>query len=102
MPTPPLDIPVKAPNTLARMEQTHARVEITPNGDDTLRYDMALPKDWAIAKEFGPVPDGLFQERGLGIFAPALEPESPRIAVTATPVPFELPVDAWVRHVLER
>jgi hypothetical protein len=97
MPGAPLDIPYLAPDTLADMPHTHARVLVTPNGDPTLRFDLALPKDFAHAGQMGPVPDGLFVNRGLCLFTNSDEPGAPMIAVTVTTLPFELPADEWTR-----
>lgn len=97
MPDQPLDIPDQAPHVLALMEHTHAVLEVTPNDDPRLAYNLAVPKTWAYSGELGPVPSGLFQTSGLGFFAGSADPGAPVIAVTVTPVPFEIPIDAWIR-----
>lgn len=97
MADPPLDIPQQAPHVLATLEQTHVVLEVTPNEDARLAYNLAVPRDWAYSEEFGPVPSGLFKTAGLGFFAGSAEPGAPVIAVTVTPVPFEVPIDAWIR-----
>jgi hypothetical protein len=101
MPLTSRDIPITAPVTLARLQQTHAQLHLTPNDDPTLSFVLALPKDWVYSKQFGPVPGGLFQARGLGFFTGSLEPGAPVVAVTVTPLPFEVPVDSWASLALE-
>jgi hypothetical protein len=60
-------------------------------------YSLAVPKAWAYSKEFGPVPSGPFATQGIGFFAGSAQPGFPLIAVTVTPIPFEIPIDTWVR-----
>jgi hypothetical protein len=98
MATPALDIPFTAPNVLRTMEQTHVCLEITPNDDPRLAYDLAIPREWGYSAEFGPVAHGLFQVHGLGFFTGSMDPHGPVIAVTLTPVPFEVSIDAWARQ----
>jgi hypothetical protein len=93
----PLDIPFAAPRVLAAMETSFVNAKVTPNGDSKLAYSLALPREWAYSKRFGPVPDAPFETRGLGFFAHSAEPTSPVIAVTLTPVLYEIPIDAWIR-----
>jgi hypothetical protein len=102
MPDKPLDIPVTAPFMAATMQHTHVRMEMVPNDDPSLSYDLALPKHWAYSEQFGPVTDGLLQPRGLGFFTQSIEPGAPVIAVTVTTIPFEVPVDTWMRLAFER
>lgn len=93
----PLDVPQLAPNVLANMAVTHANVEVTPNDDRRLAFNLAVPLSWGFSKEFGPVPTGMFETRGLGFFTNSVDPHAPVIAVTLTLVPFEIPIDAWAR-----
>jgi hypothetical protein len=92
---PPLDIPFAAPNVVANMEKTHANARVTPNDDQKLAFSLAIPKSWAYSKKFGPVPSGLFRTRGLAFFTNSTSPDAPVIAATLTPVPYEVPLDAW-------
>lgn len=96
----PLDIPIKAPHVEATLAQTHVRAVITPTNHPLLAYDLLVPKGWAFSSEFGPVTQMLFQPEGLGFFAGGGDPHAPVIAVTATPCPFEVPPDAWIREAL--
>ncbi|MET0388328.1 MAG: hypothetical protein ABW321_20315 [Polyangiales bacterium] len=97
-----LDIPYKAPHTLEHIERTHQRFEIEPTHDKTLTFDLALPKSWAPSEQLGPVPDGMLQARALCLFSENFEPGTPLVAVTATLIPFEIPLDAWLRASFER
>jgi hypothetical protein len=101
MTSPALDIPLQAPHLAEHMAQTHANVKVTPNGNRHLAYGIAVPRTWALSEEFGPVPGGLLRTQGLGFFTNAASAGAPVVAVTVTPVPFEIPVDAWTRHALE-
>lgn len=92
-----IDVPQSAPFVQATLLQSHARVQITPNDDESLAYELMVPKTWALGKEFGPVGSGPLMERGIGIFAGGLEPRAPVIAVTVMQSPFEIPLDAWAR-----
>lgn len=92
-----LDIPVDAPKLLPILELTHVNLEVTPNDDRRLGYSVALPRTWAFSSEFGPVPTELFQSSGLGFGTGSADADAPVVAVTATSVPFEVPVDAWLR-----
>jgi hypothetical protein len=98
MANPALDIPITAPNVLRTMEQTHVRLEITPNDDPRLAYDLALPREWGYSAELGPVGHGMLRTQALGFFTGSMDPHAPVIAVTLTPVPFEVPIDAWARQ----
>lgn len=95
--TPPLDIPVVAPQMTARLEQTHVLLKLTPEPTSQFAYELAVPKGWAYSAEFGPVSDGPLLPRSLGFVAGSAEPDGPVIGVTATLVPFEIPVDTWTR-----
>src|ERR1700759_3702403 len=97
-----LDIPYTAPHVLEHMMSTYARAEIEPSDDPSLAFDLVLPLGWSHATQLGPVPHGVLQERGLCLFAGSLEPGSPLVAVTVTPTPFDIPIDAWMRSVFER
>jgi hypothetical protein len=92
-----LDIPLDAPKLRPTLELTHINLEVTPNDDRRLGYGMALPRTWAFSSEFGPVPTGLFQSSGLGFATGSADADAAVIAVTVTSVPFEVPVDAWLR-----
>ena len=98
MAAPALDIPIAAPNVLRTMEQTHVCLELTPGDDPRLAYNLAIPRQWGYSAEFGPVAHGLLRVQGIGFFAGSTEPHAPVIAVTQTPVPFEVPIDAWARQ----
>ena len=93
----PLDIPLDAAYTLATLEHTHTIVQTVPGGDETRAFALAVPKSWGYAKTFGPVTEELFVPRGIGYFAGGLEAEDPVISVSATRVPFEVPIDHWTR-----
>jgi hypothetical protein len=93
-----LDVPRLAPNILPTLEVTHANVEATPNGDPRLAYNLAVPLAWAFSKDFGPATGGMFQSQGLGFFSNSTDPGAPVIAITVTALPFEVPIDAWIRQ----
>lgn len=99
MAIPPLDIPRTAPQILASFQETHVNAEIEPSGAEHLTYRVAVPKSWPFSSSFGPTPSGMLEMRGLGFFAAANLPTAGVIAVTATNVPFEIPIDAWARVV---
>lgn len=99
MAIPPLDIPTTAPQILASFQETHVNAEIEPSGAEHLTYRVAVPKSWPFSSSFGPTPTGMLEIRGLGFFAAANLPTAGVIAVTATNVPFEIPIDAWARVV---
>jgi hypothetical protein len=101
MATPPLEIPYKAPFTLATMEPTHAHMEITPDDDADLRFELALPKSWAHSKPLAPASDAPHEPRELASFAQSAERGAPVVAVTLTTVPFEVPIDTWTRLRME-
>jgi hypothetical protein len=92
-----IDIPrhIRAPE--AQLLESHVRARVAPAGLTHLAYELALPKAWASAAEFGPTPSGPLETRGIGFFASANLDGAPTIAVTATPVPYEIPIDAWAR-----
>jgi hypothetical protein len=95
-----LDIPYSAPNIFDHMVSDYARFEIEPTHDSSLTFDILLPRAWEHSTRIGPVPGGVLQERCLCLFATtSVEAGSPLVAVTVTPVPFEIPVDAWLRVV---
>ncbi|MDB4985892.1 MAG: hypothetical protein JWN04_1070 [Myxococcaceae bacterium] len=92
----PIDIPMQAPHVMATYAETHVRAEITPN-NPKLAFDLMVPRAWVYSREFGPVTQMMFQAQGLGFFAASAERGAPVIAVTMTPCPFEVPLDAWAR-----
>lgn len=98
----PKDIPYGAPTVLETIEQTHVNLQLTPNDDSQLAYQLGIPKTWAYSKTFGPVEEDLMTPQGLGFFAGSIDPGSPVIAVTVTRFPFEIPLDAWVKLTLAR
>jgi hypothetical protein len=95
--TPSLDIPVVAPQLTAQLEHTHVLLRITPEPTPQFAYELAAPQGWAYSAAFGPVSDGPLLPRSLGFVAGAADPDGPVIGVTATAVPFEIPVDTWTR-----
>jgi len=92
-----LDIPVTAPRVTATLEQTHVTFQATPSANPLFAYRLAIPKAWAYSAAFGPVPDGPFATQGLGFMTGSARPGAPVVAVTVTPLPFEIPVDTWAR-----
>lgn len=98
MPDAPIDIPFKAPTVEATAQDTHARVELTPNGNAALAFELLVPKHWAYSREFGPVTEMLFQPQGLGFFVQAVEVGAPIIGVTVTRCPFEVALDIYARE----
>jgi hypothetical protein len=96
--TEAIDIPIKAPTVLATLEQTHVVLELTPEHAPRLAYNLAVPREWGYSSEFGPVAHGLLHAQGIGFIAGSMDPHAPVIAVTSTPVPFEVPIDAWARQ----
>jgi hypothetical protein len=98
---PGLDIPQQANSLMSTLEDTHARVEVEPSALPHLGFEIVVPRGWAVSSSFGPVPSGLFESKGLGFFACDTSEGAPVIAVTATTIPYEVPVDLWARMVLE-
>ncbi len=98
---PELEIPQTAPNLLPRLEETHVRVEVEPTALPHLGFDVAVPRGWSVSSSFGPVPSGLFESKGLGFFACDAGDGAPVIGVTATAIPYEVPIDLWARMVFE-
>jgi hypothetical protein len=98
MATDALDIPITAPTVLATLEQTHVVLELTPDHAPRLAYNLAVPREWAYSSEFGPVAHGLLHAQGIGLIAGSMDPHAPVIAVTSTPVPFEVPIDGWAKQ----
>lgn len=96
-----LEIPQQAQSLLPTLAETHARVEVEPSAFPQLGFDIVIPRGWAVSSSFGPVPSGLFESKGLGFFACDVSEGAPVIAVTATTIPYEVPVDLWARMVLE-
>lgn len=96
-----IDLPQHIHATEAELLRTHVRARVAPAGLAHLAYELALPKTWASASEFGPTPSGPLETRGIGFFANAGADGAPTIAVTATPVPYEVPLDAWARWLFE-
>lgn len=94
------DIPFSAPNVTAALEQTHIKLRVTTEGLPTYSYSLAVPRTWAYSKQFGPVPAGPFSARGIGFVAESARPGSPVIAVTVTPIPYEIPIDAWIKKTM--
>jgi hypothetical protein len=92
-----LDIPMMAPDVAATLEQTHVMFKGTPKERPLFAYRLAVPRTWAFSEAFGPVPEGPLASQGLGFFAGSAAPEAPVIAVTVTAIPFDVPVDAWMR-----
>jgi len=97
MPGAALDIPVSAPRVTATLEQTHVMFEGTPSTNPLFAYRLAIPKGWAYSAQFGPVPEGPFASQGLGFMTGSARSGAPVVAVTVTPIPFEIPIDVWVR-----
>lgn len=94
----PLDVPFAAPRVLATLEQTHIKLALKAEGPPTYVYSLAVPRAWAYSKQFGPVASGPFATRGIGFITDSIRPGAPVIAVTVTPIPYEIPVDAWIRQ----
>lgn len=75
-------------------------MQVTPNDDPALAFRLGVPGDWASAKRAEPALEKSLAPQGLGSFASSAEPGSPVVSVSVTRFPFEVPVDAWVRHTL--
>src|SRR5256885_9760037 len=97
MPDSPIDVPHQAPHVLAKMEDTHVKLRVTPNDDKMLSYSLAVPKTWAYSRQFGPVPGGPLVPQGIGFVTGAATLGAPVVAVTVTNVLFEIPIDTWAR-----
>ena len=97
---PALDIPYAAPTLGDAIEKTFANLQVTPNNDAALAYRLGVPGQWSGPQRLDPVAAKPLAPQGLGSFAGSVQPGSPATAVTVTRFPFELPVDAWVRHSL--
>lgn len=96
-----IELPQRILSTEAELLRTHVSARVAPVGLAHLGYELAIPKTWASAAEFGPTPSGPLETRGIGFFASAGADGAPTIAVTATPVPYEVPLDAWARWLFE-
>jgi hypothetical protein len=92
-----IDSPQHMRATEQQLLESHVRARVAPAGLAHLAYELAVPKAWASAAEFGPTPSGPLATRGIGFFASANLDGAPTIALTATPVPYEVPIDAWAR-----
>jgi hypothetical protein len=97
---PALDIPYAAPTLSDAIEKTFANLQVTPNDDAALAYRVGVPAKWAGSKKLDAVVEKPLVPRSIGVFTGSAEPGGPVIAVTLTRFPFEVPVDAWVRHSL--
>ncbi len=96
----PPDVPFTAPRVLQTLEQTHIKLKMSAGGPPTYVYSLAVPRTWAYSKQFGPVASGPFATRGIGFMTGSVQPGAPVIAVTVTPMPYEIPIDAWIRQSL--
>lgn len=96
-----IDIPHHIRATDEELLHTHVRARVTPAGLEQLAYELAIPKTWGSAAEFGPTLSGPLETRGIGFFASANVDGAPTVAVTVTPVPYEVPIDAWARRLFE-
>lgn len=95
-----LDIPYAAPSLGDAIEKTFSNVQVTPNDDPALAYRLGVPGAWASAKRAEPAVEKPLVPQSLGSFESSAEAGSPVVSVTVTRFPFEIPVDAWVRHTL--
>lgn len=87
---------IEIPRGRGAAETAGANPRSAPNDDPRLAYQIAVPASWSFSKDSGPPPAGMTPQ-GLGAFASSSAPGAPRIAVTVMRVPFEIPLDAWVR-----
>jgi len=92
-----LDIPMMAPDVVATLDQTHVRFRGTPTHRPLFAYEVVVPKTWAFSQDFGPVPEGPMVPQGLGFFTGSVQPDAAVIAVTVTALPFDMPIDTWMR-----
>ena len=92
-----LDIPMMAPDVVATLERTHVNFRATPKLRPLFAYQLVVPKTWAFSESFGPVPEGPFAAQGIGFFSGSVESDTAVIAVTVTAIPFEVPIDTWMR-----
>jgi hypothetical protein len=95
-----LDIPYAAPALSDTIEKTFANLQVTPNDDAALAYRLGVPAQWAGSRQVDSVVEKPLVPRGIGTFTGSAQPGAPAVAVTLTRFPFEVPVDAWVRHSL--
>ena len=73
----------EAARTLDTLTRTHRRVGVIPNGDESLRYLLPIPRGWGRASSLGACP-APGQPEILGLFAPQPDLSGPRIIVSAT------------------
>jgi hypothetical protein len=100
--TEKIDVPMKAPDVLANMAQTHANIEVESDEDASLNFSVALPKSWIQRKAPASFRQALFRARALATFAP--EPQNGRaVAVVASvaSITHEIPLDVWSRATFE-
>jgi len=88
--------PIEIPRARGAAERAPANLRSAPNDDPKLAYQLAAPANWSFSKGSGAVAAGMTPQ-ALGTFASSTVPGAPIIAVTVTHIPFEIPVDAWVR-----
>lgn len=86
-----------APQMTAHLQETHVLLKVTPEPTPQFAFEVAMPKSWAYSAQYGPVSEGPLLPRSLGFAAGSADPDGPVIGVTVTPVPFEIPIDAWTR-----
>ena len=87
----------EAARTLDTLTRTHRRVGVIPNGDESLRYLLPIPRGWGRASSLGACP-APGQPEILGLFAPQPDLSGPRIIVSATRLRWDVDPLLWVRH----
>lgn len=89
-----LDIPLQPLRDLADVERSHVSFRVA-HDDPGLGYELRVPRSFKYSRELGASAVGLFEAQPLGSFSPRREGGSATISVSATHLPFEIPIDTW-------
>jgi hypothetical protein len=92
----------RAPPLPSDFAGTHRLLEVTPLRDSTFTYRLAVPRDFRVRASVGERLDMPFIQRPIGVFGCGGAPHGLQITVTTTPMPVEIRIEDWVRHVASR
>jgi len=79
----------------ARLTLTHRFICMTPNGDKSQAYGLAVPHDWLMSSAIENEEFGIGRPMLLGVFAEQEVAGSPLLTVTCTILP-EVPLEDWI------
>lgn len=95
----PLVVPDDAPAYLATLESTAVLADFEM-AVPALSHRLPVPKSWALEKKDVPASAAPFDARVLSVATRDASPGSPSVTVIARDVPFEVPVDGLMKHVV--